>query len=529
MDDQATDTRSVTPFSSAPLRREMGLLILLMVMGLGLRLYLAWQPGYTLLGRETSDDAFYYLTIARNIARGNGATFDGIAPTNGFHPLYTAMLVPLFWIFPHNTDLNVHLALTLLSLSSVLTTLPLYLMLRRTTSYTATVIACAIWLFNPWAISIPLKGVESAVYVLIAATAMSYYLAHRSHPQPRHFAGLGFLLGLTTLARSDGVFLTLAILTDQVWLYRSQRSRAQEVMRPLAALVGATSLTLLPWLLWNYDTFGTLIQVSGQAVFFHTHFETRSLDQVVGTMFTSTGVTLFISLYLAAPALFVILFALGMRLVRPSAAKLTVSPFGFLALYIGLILGFYAWYLWNYQFWYFAPIILGVSLFSGVFFHQFEKGLKRQRNALLGLTFLAVVAMLALTWGIWWTSPVGKYPAQQNGYRIAQWLSENTDATDKIGAWNSGIIGYYANRTVVNLDGVVNNDLLGYAQDRDLPIHNPLALREYLDDNGINIITDYEPAMQELLEEYAPQFLQRMHSFPDVTGEYTVSIYRLLP
>src|SRR5207248_3016992 len=34
------------------------------------------------------DDAFYYLKIAQNAAAGHGLSFDGTAPTNGFHPLY---------------------------------------------------------------------------------------------------------------------------------------------------------------------------------------------------------------------------------------------------------------------------------------------------------------------------------------------------------------------------------------------------------------------------------------------------------
>ena len=36
----------------------------------------------------TFDDAFYYFGIARNVAHGHGSTFDGINPTNGYHPLW---------------------------------------------------------------------------------------------------------------------------------------------------------------------------------------------------------------------------------------------------------------------------------------------------------------------------------------------------------------------------------------------------------------------------------------------------------
>ena len=34
------------------------------------------------------DDFFYYLKVASNVASGNGSTFNGIVPTNGYHPLW---------------------------------------------------------------------------------------------------------------------------------------------------------------------------------------------------------------------------------------------------------------------------------------------------------------------------------------------------------------------------------------------------------------------------------------------------------
>jgi hypothetical protein len=44
----------------------------------------------------TFDDAFYYFGIARNVAHGHGSTFDGINLTNGYHPLWMLLAVPVF-------------------------------------------------------------------------------------------------------------------------------------------------------------------------------------------------------------------------------------------------------------------------------------------------------------------------------------------------------------------------------------------------------------------------------------------------
>ena len=51
-------------------------------------LWRGWLDGEPAL----ADDAFYYFQIARHVAQGLGPTFDGLAPTNGFHPLYLLIL-----------------------------------------------------------------------------------------------------------------------------------------------------------------------------------------------------------------------------------------------------------------------------------------------------------------------------------------------------------------------------------------------------------------------------------------------------
>ena len=60
------------------------------------RLAVAFADHRSLINSEIySDDAFYYLKIAQNVAAGRGLTFDGISVTNGFHPLYLGLLLPL--------------------------------------------------------------------------------------------------------------------------------------------------------------------------------------------------------------------------------------------------------------------------------------------------------------------------------------------------------------------------------------------------------------------------------------------------
>ena len=72
------------------------------------------SPQATLLKWFTNDDAFFYFTVARNISSGYGITFDRLNPTNGFHPLWMAVCVLIFWLAHLDTWLPLRVLIVLL-------------------------------------------------------------------------------------------------------------------------------------------------------------------------------------------------------------------------------------------------------------------------------------------------------------------------------------------------------------------------------------------------------------------------------
>ena len=68
----------------------LGLLLTLVSRGV----FALAEPRALIAADVVQDDAFYYFAIARNVVAGNGLTFDGEDPTNAFHPLWLAMLLP---------------------------------------------------------------------------------------------------------------------------------------------------------------------------------------------------------------------------------------------------------------------------------------------------------------------------------------------------------------------------------------------------------------------------------------------------
>jgi hypothetical protein len=74
-------------------------------------------------------------------------------------------------------------------------------------------------------------------------------------------------------------------------------------------------------------------------------------------------------------------------------------------------------------------------------------------------------------------------------YLATRWLAANAPRDAVVGSWNAGVVGYYAEQRVVNLDGLINNfDLLPYLVDR--------RTSEYILDNGITYLADMDPSIR---------------------------------
>src|SRR3989304_8457148 len=64
---------------------------------LSIHLYAATSDAYNFPNAWfIRDDAYYYFKVAQNISEGSGSSFDGINPTNGYHPLWLWLCIPIF-------------------------------------------------------------------------------------------------------------------------------------------------------------------------------------------------------------------------------------------------------------------------------------------------------------------------------------------------------------------------------------------------------------------------------------------------
>jgi hypothetical protein len=415
--------------------------------------------------RLMPDDAFYYLKIAQNIANGWGSVFSVGEPTNGYHPLWMAMLAGMHVVLRPSPEQFVLCVLVLSVVLNLLAAVAFKRLLDRLGfPETASWFGVALYLCSPWLVNITLTGMETPVFHLALFSFLKE--AHRAwrdeHAQTlRDGIRLGLTAGLLMLARTDAVFFTLP--TFAVILV----TRKLHAARQLAAAGLVAVLVLSPWLVWNYLSFGTIVQSSANAM----SVLSRSYLPSVGSLrYWQASWTNF-----AATAYWAVM--------APLFTHVTYGPkfeWGFTA----------------------VAIVTGVAL-AALFDRRFVVGNLRLPPMLWGpvlalLTYYFCVRHFAQIWHVsalfvlaivWLLNyvPAAWSPARSitlvlcllpftihslgNGYfrpqssmslsAIRQYRSDSPKPL-KLCTTDAGILAYFTRHTVVNLDGVVNNRALQY-------------------------------------------------------------------
>jgi hypothetical protein len=448
------------------------------------------------------DDAFYYFEIAHRVWAGEGVTFDGTAPATGLHLLWLGLILPLFALFPAGSAkpviASLWLATGLMALASVLVARITWRWTRR---WDVAVALGACLTVNPWVVRESLNGLETALALAALAASVLGLVRYVEAPSRRRAAELTGLLVLTLLARSDA--LVVVAPACAVLLARRAWWRDAALVAGGSA-AGVAALSLLNWL-----RTGSFLQSSATAVpwLFHANWNRvnpgASPEQVRqhgwdvfqdALRFTENAlgppqVQLF---WLCAGAL---LLALVWRLALRRAHPVTLEDLTPLAILAGLTVGLVALHFihgyvrWLPRPWYFVPASLGVCLAPAVLARLLVPSGAGARLA-------STVAALALGLGAVTLGRDLERTQAQQGHHSYPWqremleaglaVSERLPKDAVVGAFNSGIIAYVSEQTVVNLDGVVNEDAA-----RALKRHELLA---YMRERQVRYLVDY-PAM----------------------------------
>jgi hypothetical protein len=425
--------------------------------------HLALRPLHVLTARYVADDYFYYLNVARHLAAGAGSTFDGLTITNGYQPLFLLMLAAVFRVGA-GKGTGVHAGLLILAAASAASAWLAYRLLARHGRPWGGALAAGLLSLGVFFVLPALTGFETALALATSLYALDLW-DRRAAP-----ARVGLALGLAFLARVDAV--VLAGVLGVLALRTSGWKRASQMAAAFAVVVA-------PWVVWSTVRFGTPLPESG-AVKMAVRGG-RAFVEAIPTLAAAApaaivpmdwfevGTTPPLVLGLAALVLGVLawegarrlraagLFALLLALVYVVATEARggelvryLAP-AWMVLVLLVCAGRYAQ----------EPLVVGcllcVQLRAAVFFVRWD--------LLVAPTLTYVgVSQTAAPWAI----------------------RATTSEADRIAAFDAGSLGYFSDRPVTNLDGLMNHDIVVLRRRCGSDMSE--CLREYIRRERITVI-----------------------------------------
>lgn len=445
------------------------------------------------------DDAFYYYVIARNIVEHGHSSFDGINLTNGYHPLWQAISLPVFYSVDDNTAIRWMLAIA--SIFDLLALVIFYkILLRVIKAHHVVLIGVAILAFHGAIIRTWFNGLETALSIFSLTLLLHQFLLIKTARLMafKDHAWLGFIAAISFLSRTDNAIIVLCLFT---FLYLPPLLRKQEYKYGLLASVIFMAL-VSPWLGWNALHFGSIVQISGQIrdntwLINGGAVELPVAQQILyGIVASITPIKIVFekmfspgSLPTASGYIYFFIFLLSLGYAQINSPAFRKNIYLFAPFFVGVIVLFlyHAGVRHFVRGWYNAPVLLTLTLL--LCFLLDEVRIRAFRRFHKIAFFIIVAALVTLYTPYSYTKQPEDLPLD-NRVAAAEWINRNTPVTSIIGAANAGIIGYYTERTVVNLDGVVNEQAFRAR------ISN--QLQEYIKDIQIDYLADHKGSLTHL-------------------------------
>jgi hypothetical protein len=190
------------------------------------------------------DDAYYYFKVAQNITEGRGSTFDGINPTNGYHPLWMIVSIPIFALARFDLILPLRVLLMVIAGFQAATAVLIHRLVKDNLSHAVAILAASFWAFNFY---IHLNVYEYGLETPLAAFSIVYFIYKLSRfekewrittVKPRQVVELALIAVLVMFSRLDLVFL--AVIAG-VWIVF--RGKPIRYLLPLDMVIIFASMT----------------------------------------------------------------------------------------------------------------------------------------------------------------------------------------------------------------------------------------------------------------------------------------------
>lgn len=455
------------------------------------------------------DDTYYYLQTAWNTKTLGFVTFDGLHATNGVQFLWFVLILLLAALAPSKAVL----LFATLAVNFLFNGLCYLVIIRIGAALKQPVLA--LFLASLWALqSLPFRiysmGMENSLHALVfwCAIWQSLEFLIRVHKNEKpNFWGLTIVLILNAWTRLDSALLSAILFSFCVGTlaYRYRQNIKLFLQQYSKVIVGSGLLA----------GFGLVVQLAAFRLMGDSFLPVSALVKTSGA---GRGVDIepidkLIRVFtLGMPSVIqgrfnpLLLIAIGICAValvfilKAAIREHTDEMRSFLNLWSCLLVGEVIYYVYvalseveyaPYFIWYRSPsfifwIVTGsvIALFA---ITLLGSQIKRRSNSFrwvpVGVSLLIfTAAVYFFARSIDFTSQL--YVAR---YQTALWIAENSPPDAVFASWNAGQLGFFSNRTVINLDGVINS--VDYYE---RVIQGSTSLPDYLKENSVDFIVDYD-------------------------------------
>jgi hypothetical protein len=407
------------------------------------------------------EDAYFGFAVARNVAAGNGVVAGHGEPTNGFQPLWTFLLVPVYALA--GSDRAVFASVYAVSTALWLAAAWLFagLVARHAESEEpdlagVVALACfALFLADPRLSEYFFNGLETGCYIAGLLLFWRWLVAERPLGEPaswRRGAAFGLLLGGLLLVRNDAILVAPFLLAAGA--YRGRRSLPR-----LALAAGLAAAVFSPWVIYNYELGGTIQPQSGRSTMIRagaSWIDGERASGAVRTFLEQTsppdllGITKLPGWCLAA---FAIVLCAGFTWLwrREPRAKLLARSAVPLAGASAAMIAYYTLFsraTWMYPRYFVLVRLLSMAAWSLLLVAVLQAW-RAERSSIAAIVLLAAAATNTVHTARWDAS-TNAHMGDELGELLAAGLC---DGPARVGMFDSGRSGYRCTPYVFNLDG----------------------------------------------------------------------------
>ena len=380
------------------------------------------------------DDALIYLRYIRNYQDEYGLVYN---PGEYFNALTSPLFIYLT-LFAATAISNPHIAVVTIScLSFALASLfagQIFSDNKSEATLTAVVVASFNYFYSTF-------GLETPLFLMLIVISLYLYKINSTY--------FVVALALLIITRAEGIFLAIPMVVDYLLRYKK--------LPPIAPVFIASIILITPFV-FNYFYYGAALPgtasaklAQGQSGYWGDGWIFLKAEYLIDWAFSNSKIVAFCFISLALYGVFVL---------RQSRVAIIALAFLVLLLlfYVGLNIP-------NYH-WYYSPFFLLLLIFAC-------KGLwclaslrpfngRFENRAFVVCTIAAAIFLFTKVVSFQERGRVETYA------NIGVWISQNTSRDASVGLVEIGTVGWYANRKIIDILGLVNKYNADYIAKRNL-------------------------------------------------------------